>query len=85
MSALKPQTPARADHRFLNKMVSITLGGKVEYLPSEFDRLARVFSKMGGSWERLFLGGSPSDVNLVKKIIQTAFKNGYLTKKEKWP
>ena len=84
MPSLKPQTPPRADHRFIHKMTSITLGGKVEYRPSEFDRIARVFSRMGGSWERLFRGGSPQDVNLVKKLIKAAFKAGLLTKKEKW-
>tara|TARA_Y100000310_G_scaffold194428_2_gene194437 strand:+ start:27189 stop:27446 length:258 start_codon:yes stop_codon:yes gene_type:complete len=84
MPSLKPQIPSRADHRFIHKMVSITLGSKVEYRPSEFDRVARVFSRMGGSWERIFRGGSPQDVNLVKKIIKAAFKSGYLSKKEGW-
>lgn len=84
MPSLKPHTPIRADHRFIHKMVSITLGDKVEYRPSEFDRVARVFSRMGGSWERIFRGGSPQDVNLVKKLIKAAFKNGYLSKKEGW-
>jgi hypothetical protein len=84
MPSLKPQTPSRADHRFIHKVVSITLGDKVEYRPSEFDRVSRVFSEMGGSWERIFRGGSPDDVNLVKKVVKAAFKSGFLTKKESW-
>lgn len=84
MSSLKPSSPSRADHRMIHKMVSLTVGGKVEFLPSEFDRVARVFSLMGGSWERLFRGGSPTDTNLLKKVIKAAFKHGFLTKKEKW-
>ncbi len=84
MPSLKPQSPVRADHRFIHKMASITVGDKVEFRPSEFDRVARVFFRMGGSWERIFRGGSPQDVNLIKKIIKAAFKNGYLTKKESW-
>ena len=84
MASLKPQSPVRADHRFIFKVVGITLGSKVEYLPSEFSRVSRVFSQMGGSWERVFRGGSPSDVNLLKKVVKAAFKHGFLTKKEKW-
>ena len=84
MPSLKPQSPIRADHRFIHKVVGIVLGDKVEYRPSEFDRVSRVFSQSGGSWERIFRGGSPRDVNLMKKVIKLAFKHGFLTKKEKW-
>lgn len=84
MPSLKPQVPSRADHRFLHKVVSITLGDKVEYLPSEFDRLTRVFSQAGGSWERIFRGGSPQDISLLKKVIKAAYKHGFLTKREEW-
>jgi hypothetical protein len=78
-----PDTPLKANHRFLMKLLDVTVGGKVEVLPSELDRISRVFSHMGGSWERLFRG-SPEDVGLVKRIIKAAAKHGFLTKKEKW-
>lgn len=84
MASLKPQVPHRADHRFLLKLVQSSYGEKVEYRPSEFDRIARVFSRMGGSWERIFQGGSPEDVSLVKKVIKAAYKHGFLSKKEGW-
>jgi len=83
MPALRPQSPVRADHRFIHQMVGITVKGPVEYRASEFNRIARVFANLGGSWERLFRG-SPYDVGLVKRIVKLAAKHGYLTKKEKW-
>ena len=75
--------PVRADHRFIDQLVSSTLGGKVERIPSEYDFLARVFRRAGGSWERLFRG-SPEDVALLKKVLKRAVKNGYLTEKRGW-
>jgi len=84
MPSLKPHVPPRADQRFILKLVQISLGDKVEHRPSEFERISRVFSRMGGSWERIFRGGSPEDVNLLKRILKAAVKHGYLTKKEGW-
>jgi len=78
-----PQWPTRADHRFMLKLLSLTLDGKVIPRPGEFNRLARVFSKAGGSWKSLF-HGSAEDINLLKTVMKVAFKYGYLTKKEKW-
>lgn len=83
MSAITPKWPTRADHRFILKMVKLSLDGKVIPRPDEFDRVARVFSKAGGSWERLFLG-SPEDIGLLKTVLKVAFKHGYLTKTGKW-
>ena len=81
MPSVTPKWPTRSDHRFLLKMLKLTLGGKVIPIPDEFDRLSRVFSKLGGSWERL-LSGSPEDVDLLRKVMKVAFKQGYLTKQE---
>lgn len=83
MATMDPKVPIKADHRFIQKVISITLRGKVEYRPSEFDRISRVFYRMGGSWERLF-NGSPEDISRLKKIIKLAYKGGFLTKKEPW-
>ena len=82
MDKITPQKPLRADHRFMLKLASSVLDG-VEFIPSEFNRVARVFSKMGGSWERIFKG-SPFDVSLLKRVLKKAAKHGYLTKKESW-
>jgi len=83
MPALTPQWPTRADHRFMLKLTSMVLSGKILPRPSEFDRVGRVFSKAGGSWKRIF-HGSVEDIELLKTVLKVAFKQGYLTKKEKW-
>lgn len=81
--SLTPQWPVRADHRFIHKLASMVLSGKIIPRPQEYDRIARVFSKAGGSWTRIF-DGSAEDINLLKTVLKVAFKNGYLTKKEAW-
>ena len=83
MPAITPKWPIRADHRFLLKLVKLTLDGKVIPRPEELDRVSRVFSKAGGSWDKVF-HGSPSDVELLELVLKTAFKHGYLTKAGDW-
>ena len=78
-----PRSPIRADHRFIKKLVISTLEGKIEYVPEEFDLISRVFVQAGGSWERVFKG-SPQDIRKLKKVLKTAFKKGFMTKKHKW-
>ncbi len=77
------RSPVRADHRFLRRMITVTLGGKLEHVPAEFEKVTRVFAKAGGSWERIFRG-SPDDLNLIKRVLKVAFDKGYLTKKWIW-
>jgi hypothetical protein len=83
MPSLSVTSPVRADHRFLKKVVSVILGGKVESRPSEFSMISRAFVQVGGSWERIFKG-SPQDVHLLKRIVRRAYKLGLLTKIEPW-
>lgn len=83
MGTLTPSWPVQADHRFILKMVKLTLEGKVIPRPEEFNRVARVFVRAGGSWERLFRG-SPDDVTLLKTVLKVAFKHGYMTKTQEW-
>lgn len=83
MNSLTPKWPTRADHRFLLKLVGLTLKGKVDPRVAEFDRVSRVFLKAGGSWVRVFQG-SVQDISLLKRTLKVAFKHGYLTKTEKW-
>ena len=83
MPALTPKWPIQADHRFILKLVKLSFDGKIVPKPDEFDRVSRVFSRAGGSWERLF-HGSPTDVTLLKTVLKVAFKQGYLTKQDKW-
>ncbi len=82
-TTITPSWPVQADHRFILKMVKLTLEGKVIPRPEEFNRVARVFLRAGGSWERLFRG-SPDDVGLIKTVLKVAFKHGYLTKTPEW-
>lgn len=84
MPSIKPDTPVQADHRYIFRVVAVLLSDKVEYIPSEFSRISRVFCEVGGSWEKVLVGGSPSDISLLKRVIKAAYKNGFLTKKEKW-
>lgn len=83
MGVMDPKAPVRADHRFIKKLLSTSLEGKVAEIPREFSRISRVFSKAGGSWKRVF-GGSVRDVDLLRKIIKLSYKRGLLTKKGKW-
>jgi len=83
MASASPQWPVRADHRFLLNIANMVLSGKIHPRAGEFDRLSRVFSKAGGSWQRIF-NGSSDDVGLLKQVLKAAFKHGYLTKKEQW-
>lgn len=82
MPAITPTWPVQADHRFILKMMSMSFKDVVP-IADEFRRISRVFCKVGGSWERLF-HGSPDDVELLKKVLKVAYKQGYLTKKGKW-
>lgn len=82
-TGLSPVDPVQADHRFIMRMTTLTVKDGVLPIPSEFDRVSRVFSKAGGSWKRIF-GGSIEDIELLKKVIKEAVKHGFLTKKEKW-
>lgn len=83
MPSLTPKEPIKASHRYMHRTLSMTAKGDVEYRPSEFDRVSRVFCKLGGSWERIFKGSS-RDNNLLVKVVKTALESGHITKKEKW-
>lgn len=81
--AADPSSPVRADHRFIQQLMSTILGGRVEEVPREFDLLGQVFHLGGGSWERLF-HGSPTDVALMKRVIKRCYQHGLITPKWDW-
>jgi len=83
MAGLDPKTPLRADHRFLKKLVDLTLKGKADPTPEQFNRVSRVFYKLGGSWERVFKG-SVDDIEMLKKVLKVGLKSGYLKPKDHW-
>jgi len=83
VSNLSARNPVRADHRFIRKLINVSLRGKVVPVPSELSRVSRVFCRLGGSWERVF-HGSIEDIVKLRLLLKFAYKNGYLTKKEKW-
>ena len=84
MADSDPKSPVRADHRFVKKIMQSILDGKVECVPDEVDMICRVFNNAGGSWKRMFQGGSPADIDLLKSIIKRAEKTDRLTKKFDW-
>jgi len=81
--SVNPRSPVKANHRFMQKMMSVVLSGKVEHVPAEFDLISQVFKKAGGSWEKLF-HGSPQEFSLLRKVMKVALDKGYLTKKQQW-
>ena len=81
--SVDPKSPLRADHRFIQRYISVVLGGKVENVPEEFSRVSAVFVKAGGSWLKIFQG-SPQDVDLLKRVLKVAHKKGFLTLKRTW-
>lgn len=82
---LTPSSPIKASHRMMLYIVSALIGGKKSYnpTPAELDRAATVFTKAGGSWERLF-NGSVDNMVLLKRVLKIAAKDGYLTEKSSW-
>lgn len=83
-SPLNISVPLRADHRLIKKVISITLGGRVEHVLREFNLISSLFSKKGGSWVRLYQEGSVDDLVLLKKIIKSLYKQGRITKRTSW-
>jgi predicted sugar kinase len=77
------QYPIRADYRFIKKVISSIMSGKVEDRPEEFDIIIEKFKKTGGSWIRIFRGSS-KDIHLLKQIIKILFQKGELTKNPDW-
>lgn len=74
----------RADHRFLMEMVDTFYKKKgFEATPEAFDKICEVFTRMGGSWEKLFRG-SVEDIDKLKKIMKVASKVGVLKKTPKF-
>lgn len=76
------QVPMRADHRMILKIIDLVLSDADPRL-DDVNRIARVFCKAGGSWERLF-NGSPRDVALLKKLVRIAHKKKLVQLKSKW-
>lgn len=80
---LTPTKPVRADHRVIRKILDSNHPDKVVHIPTEYDRVSRVFVKAGGSWQGVF-DGSVADLKLLKKIIEVAIKYGHLTPALQW-
>ncbi|MDB4278164.1 hypothetical protein N9917_01040 [Deltaproteobacteria bacterium] len=78
-----PLTPMRAHHRILKSIVSSSFGKDLEPRPEEYDLIARIFKRAGGSWEGVFKG-SIDEIELLKKAVKVAVKKGAITKKPNW-
>ena len=79
-----PTSPLKAHHRLLRSLVKTNHKKQnVSPTPAELDRIARVFVRAGGSWERTFKG-SIEDVELLKRVIKVAIETGRMSKAEDW-
>lgn len=81
--ARSPSKPVYAHHRLLLELVKINHGDKYAPTPAELDRVAKTFSKVGGSWYRLH-HGSIDDMTRLRKVLKAAVKNGLVTKAPDW-
>lgn len=79
-----PTSPASAHYRIMRSLVGLNhKDDKLKPTPKELDRVARVFARADGSWERLFKG-SVGDLNLLRTVIKVAADKGFLSKAPKW-
>ena len=77
---ITPDDPSRSDHRFIVYLLKTFMKKeKVLHDPEEFGRVAAVFAKAGGSWERLFKG-SADDINLLRRVVKIAVRKGFISK-----
>ena len=78
MKQVDPRKPIRADHRMIKDILG-KQSGDVQHVHREYEIIAKVFEKAGGSWERIFRG-SPDDIVLLKKLCKVAVTKGFITK-----
>lgn len=84
MGKRTPTSPVASYHRLMRMMVAVNHGGEnLQPTPEELDRIAKVFAKAGGSWEKVFLGGI-DDNHLLKTTIKVAVKEGLISKAPTW-
>ncbi len=79
-----PTKPGKAYARLILDLVQSGRGkSKLDPRPEEIDVVARVFTRAGGSWERLFRG-SIDDMTLLKKTVRVAVERGMFTSSSQW-
>lgn len=82
MKKIDPTQPLRSDHRIMLFLLK-DQKPKVEPTPKQLNRLARVFERYGGDWQKLYQGDS-SQTNKLRKVLDVAVKKGFITKASKW-
>ena len=76
----------RADHRFIAEILKTSFEEDgPDPRPEELDAVSEIFVKTGGSWRKVFGGGSPDDVHKLKSVIKAALKGRLISKKSKEP
>lgn len=78
-----PLKPVYSHHRLMKQLLTVSDGEDHSPTPGELDRVARGFQRCGGSWVKLHQG-SVDDMDLLRKLLKVAAKNGLLTKSSKW-
>ena len=69
----------RAEYKIIRKMLNMEKESGLLHIESEYSLIARVFQKCGGSWIRFFRG-SIDDIDLLRKVIETAIKTGRVSR-----
>jgi hypothetical protein len=75
--------PIKAHHLMLTSLLKSYKKERLRPTPDDLDKMASVFRKAGGSWERLYQG-SVDDMVLLKKVVKIAVKGGHVTKAPSW-
>lgn len=73
----------QADHILIKRLMKIQAkkGKKVDPKKKDFDKVSKTFSRLGGSWEKIFKGDT-QQMTLLKKIIKVGIEKELFTKKE---
>lgn len=82
MAKRTPTSPVKAHHRLMRSLLS-SIQKKKDPTPEQLDKVSEVFTRMGGSWERVFKG-SAEDMVLLKKVIKIAAKRSTFSDKPEW-
>ncbi len=52
---------------------------QVAFIPSQFELVGRAFSRLKGSWEKIF-NGDITQIKKLKTIVKAAVESGYISK-----
>lgn len=74
----------KAYQGFIRQIIKVSFSKKIRNHPENIEKIAEIFDKAGGSWEKIFLG-SPEEISFLKKVIKKATDKNLLEKKYEKP